>query len=245
MVDGLVGSLSVDWAGEPWLLLPDRAVFRHRTGSLILADLHLGKAAAFRAAGIPVPEIVHAELQRLDRLVSFTRARSLIIVGDLIHAAAGRTPTVLGAVTAWRLRHAALPVTLVRGNHDHAAGDPPRDWRIATHAAPFTPAGEPRVAFVHDPETEASPGLACIGGHLHPCAVLSDGSTSVRAPCFWLRPDVLVLPAFGRFTGTHPIRPASADRVFAIGDGQVIEVRAVRSAPKPRRRRSARSAPPA
>ena len=34
-----------------------------------------------------------------------------------------------------------------------------------------------------------------------------------------------VLPAFGAFTGMHPIRGSGADRVFAIADGGVTGVR--------------------
>jgi uncharacterized protein len=33
-----------------------------------------------------------------------------------------------------------------------------------------------------------------------------------------------VLPAFGSFTGMHPIRVAAGDRVFAVADDQVSEV---------------------
>jgi len=33
-----------------------------------------------------------------------------------------------------------------------------------------------------------------------------------------------VLPAFGSFTGMHPIRPAQGDRVFAVADDKVVEI---------------------
>jgi metallophosphoesterase superfamily enzyme len=37
------------------LLLPEKAVFWPAQGMLIIADIHFGKAASFRAQGIPVP----------------------------------------------------------------------------------------------------------------------------------------------------------------------------------------------
>jgi uncharacterized protein len=42
-------------AGEDVLLLPERALFWPRACALVVADVHWGKAASFRAAGIPIP----------------------------------------------------------------------------------------------------------------------------------------------------------------------------------------------
>ena len=36
-------------------LLPERAVWREASRTLFVADVHIGKAAAFRAAGLPRP----------------------------------------------------------------------------------------------------------------------------------------------------------------------------------------------
>jgi metallophosphoesterase superfamily enzyme len=48
------------------LLLPGRAAFLPASATLLVADLHLGKAATFRQAGIPVPEgSAQADLARL------------------------------------------------------------------------------------------------------------------------------------------------------------------------------------
>jgi hypothetical protein len=47
----------------------------------------------------------------------------------------------------------------------------------------------------------------------------------LRLPCFWLGDDVGVLPAFGAFTGMHPIRAGASDRVFPIADGSVATLR--------------------
>jgi hypothetical protein len=33
-----------------------------------------------------------------------------------------------------------------------------------------------------------------------------------------------VLPAFGRFTGTHPVRPAPGERVFVVAGDAVMAV---------------------
>jgi hypothetical protein len=44
----------------------------------------------------------------------------------------------------------------------------------------------------------------------------------MRAACFYFSKNLALLPAFGSFTGTHPVSPRAGDRVFAVGDGRVI-----------------------
>ena len=41
---------------------------------------------------------------------------------------------------------------------------------------------------------------------------------------FWSRVWAGMLPAFGSFTGNHPMRPQAGERVFGIGGGMVIEM---------------------
>ena len=54
-------------AGEALLLLPERAAYIERTRTLLIADAHFGKAAAFRAAGVLVPRgTTGGTLGRLD-----------------------------------------------------------------------------------------------------------------------------------------------------------------------------------
>src|SRR5688572_30053218 len=122
----------ITWAGEKLSLLPERALWWERQRTLFIADPHFGKASAFRAAGIAVPELSHdADLVRLDDVLSATAAARLVILGDFFHAKAGRTDATLTALAAWRNRHMKLEVILVPGNHDRHAGAPPDEWRIS------------------------------------------------------------------------------------------------------------------
>jgi metallophosphoesterase superfamily enzyme len=41
-------------------------------------------------------------------------------------------------------------------------------------------------------------------------------------PVFWKRPDVLVMPSFGSFTGGASIRPAETDALYAAGPERVV-----------------------
>jgi len=106
----------------------------------------------------------------------------------------------------------------VRGNHDKRAGDPGPDIDLRCVDAPFN---EPPFVFAHRPSV-SNEGYV-LAGHVHPAARLTGaGRDSVRLPCFWVRPGVMVLPAFGEFTGTAEIAAEPDDRVWVIAEGAVI-----------------------
>lgn len=217
--------LQVTFHDESLFLLPQRAIFWPRRRTLIVSDVHFGKAATFRAAGIPAPEVIAADLAAIDALIAAHAPARLIITGDLFHAAPGRTAAVLEPLRLWRLRHAALDVLIIRGNHDLRAGDPPPDLRFRIVPEPFADPDNAPLAFAHDPAAAAESPSPVICGHLHPAITITDTCTALRAPCFWATPRALVLPAFGRFTGARGIAPAAGDRVFVIGGGEVHEIR--------------------
>ena len=117
---------------------------------------------------------------------------------------------------AWRDRHAALVITLVRGNHDAKAGDPPAHWRIEVVAEPH-----PAAPFLlcHEPPHDTAGGLFgyTLAGHVHPGVhIAGAGLQSERLPCFVLGQCRAILPAFGRFTGLATQSWSRSDRVIAI-----------------------------
>ena len=193
-------------------LLPQRAVWREDTRVLFVADVHLGKAAAFRAAGLPVPAGTTREnLARLDALIEALQPRRLVVLGDLFHARAAYREATLREVAAWRARRAHLAVTLVAGNHDASAGAPPASLGLELVDEPFALDGLELRHLPHDDDAEGPPILA---GHIHPAARLSGPAhDSLRLPCFVLRGRQAILPAFGEFTGGSL---AQADAVTAL-----------------------------
>lgn len=208
-------------AGERVELFAQRALYWPRGQALFVADVHLGKAAAFRAGGVPLPSgTTAADLARLGRLVDGTRAERLIVLGDFLHAASGRTAALERAFATWRERHCALAITLVRGNHDTKAGDPPADWRIDVvaephPAAPFLLCHEPPVG-ANGCESGSLFGYA-LAGHVHPgVRIAGAGLQSARLPCFVLGESRAILPAFGRFTGLAMQPWPRSDRLIAI-----------------------------
>lgn len=205
---------------ETLVLFAERALFWPRPQTLIIADPHFGKAATFRAGGLPVPETTTATmLDRLTTLLARTRAERLLCLGDLLHARAGRSEATLAAVAAWRQSHAQVAFQLVRGNHDAHAGDPPADWSIT---CVDEPAVEGPFAWRHHPAPHE--GAYAIAGHLHPAVRLNGaGRQSATLPCFYFGAQGGVLPAFGEFTGTALVRPAAGERVFVLVGQSIVE----------------------
>lgn len=208
-------------AGETLLLLPEKAVYWPRERMLIIADIHFGKAAAFRALGVPVPRGTTSEnLAGLDALVARHEARQVAFLGDFLHARAAHASSTQLAMLAWRGRHPGLGLILVRGNHDLHAGDPAEALGIALvdepHAiGPFS--------FCHHPDLDA-PGYA-LGGHVHPVYVLATRFDALRLPCFVVGEDRMILPSFGSFTGGHAVKPGPGERIFVTSGDAVHSVR--------------------
>ncbi len=212
--------VEIECRGETLRLFAEHAAYWVGERLLLVADLHVGKTATFRAAGMPVPEggLVD-DLARLDRLIAAAGAEKLVILGDLFHAGAGMTPSVRRTFSEALDRWRPVEVTLVPGNHDRSVGmsDFPR-IRIVEESVNHGP-----FVFTHDASPVRGGGYA-IGGHVHPAVRIREGNASFRVPCFWFGVDYAVLPAFGNFTGTHLISPDEDDRVFATVDGRISEL---------------------
>lgn len=208
--------------GRALTLLAEKAAFVAASRTLLVADAHIGKAVSFRALGVPVPRGTTSQtLAGLAALAARTGARRVVFLGDLLHSARSHAPTTMAALAAWRRAHSKLELVLVRGNHDDRAGDPPAALGIEVVDEPFHADG---LALCHHPRRLA--GAYVLAGHLHPCVHLGGrGFDHLRLPCFWLGDEVGVLPAFGAFTGMHPIQAGAGERVFAIADGLVAATR--------------------
>lgn len=213
--------IEVEWAGETLVPLPERALYWPRERTLFVADIHLGKAEAFRAGAIPVPHgTTTTMLARLDRIVASTRCERLIFLGDLWHDRAGRTQRIDDAFLDWRLRYTELEVVLVEGNHDRKAGRVPEGFWVLELQEPCAVGP---FALRHYPEPLE--GCHVLAGHLHPAVKLDGrGGQSLCLPCFWFGASVGVLPAFGDFTGVARVRPQRGDRVLVVADNKVISV---------------------
>jgi metallophosphoesterase superfamily enzyme len=175
-------------------LLPGRAALLLRDATLLVADLHLGKAASFRQAGLPVPEgSASADLSRLERLVAEVQACRL-----------GRVEVVL--VEGNHDRRVRIPVDLGIDQIVTSLEEPP--WRFLH---------EP-------PPTLAEGRVHCCGHLHPRLSLRSPSGDRLSQRCFVEEPGLWVLPAFGSFTGSSVVPIKATTRVWAAGDDAVVDV---------------------
>jgi DNA ligase-associated metallophosphoesterase len=216
------GSVVIEAGGEALWLLAQKAVYWQRERLLAIADIHFGKAAAFRSFGIPVPRGTTSEnLDALDALIDATGAQHVLFLGDFLHARAAHAAGTQAAMLAWRRRRQDLVLTLVRGNHDKHAGDPADALGIALVDEPYTVG---TLSFCHHPDLDA-PGYV-LAGHVHPVYVLATRFDALRLSCFVVGPRRMILPSFGSFTGGHTVRPEVDDRIYVTSGEAVHSVNA-------------------
>lgn len=216
------GSIDLVLAGETLRIYADRALYWPARRRLLVADLHLGKDDAFRAAGIALPTGgTRHDLDRLSALIEQSGAEALWFLGDLLHG-----PLV---DTRWRndwaqfrARHAGLAMLLVEGNHDRAAARAGLDIqrrrdKVEDEHAPLVFAHAPQPAHETD-------GRLVVCGHLHP--VVRVPGFRGRFPAFVQTGHQLVLPAFSLFTGGWLVHEAQAR--YACMNGQLLNMGASR-----------------
>jgi DNA ligase-associated metallophosphoesterase len=218
--------------GHTLMLLPERVVFLPETDTLLVADAHIGKAMTFRQLGVPVPAGTTEEtLGVLTRLVHRLDVKRIVFLGDFLHSARSLGEATFASVLRWRELHSALELTLVRGNHDDLAGDPPAVLDIQPFDEPLRHGA---LSFSHHPRPMS--GTFVLAGHLHPCVSIGGRAHDWhRLPCFWFSQQVGVLPAFGAFTGMQAIRAKQGERVFAAAPDRVFELQSRSKPPPPMR----------
>ena len=211
-------TLAITCAGQTIWLLPSRSLFWPARRTLVVADTHIGKEATFQAQGISLPNgQTQTDLARLSAVLEDTRAQRLIVAGDFLHAEDGLSPAIRSAVRRWSERHRSIEKIVIRGNHDRGID---LDELVPEAQLLDEPLTDAPFTFQHYPDKPSDQFV--IAGHLHPGLRFElRGRDRLRLPCFWVREERLVLPAFSTFTGLADV-DALVGRHALVADGQVL-----------------------
>ena len=183
-----MSDLETAFAGQRLLLCPERAAFRPERGELLLADVHVGKAAAFRRAGRPIPPgTTRRELARIDALLRRLGARRLTLLGDLFHDEVEPGSPTARTFTEWLSAGPAEEVTLVRGNHDRHAVELIQRLPLQVVEEPWPVLG---LDYRHHPggPGPSSPGTSTPGFTSWTAPTARGCRSSGRGPTGWCSP---------------------------------------------------------
>jgi DNA ligase-associated metallophosphoesterase len=208
----------IDIKGASLWLLSEKAIFWPEESLLIISDLHLGKASHFRKHGIPIPAKVHnKDLEVLETLIHRYNPSTVLFLGDLFHSSynQGWRP-----FAGWLTLQENRSFILVKGNHDILPKTIYQNSELElTHLFRKGP-----FSFTHEKIIEKA--SYNISGHVHPCVRLNGfARQGISLPCFLFRQNHALMPAFGAFTGTHPVKVNERDRVYAVVENKVIALR--------------------
>ena len=217
----------IECAGEPVILRGDGTVLIPGFNALLVADLHLGKSASFRAGGVPVPEGVDQTiLENLTVALETTAASQVFFLGDLIHDRDSMTPTLIAKFTHWREAHSKIDMTLVRGNHDRHVRQFPEPWVLqettSSFIGPFQLLHETSNSLPSQQVKSNGESVSFqFGGHWHPVVLVGRGADRMRLPCFVVSQHYITLPAFGPFKGGMKQNASKSVDFFPICDGKI------------------------
>lgn len=183
---------------------------------LVLADLHLGKTAHFRKAGLAIPSNAkNADQMALIKLLDKVQPQRMIVLGDLFHSADNSEVDELAMITTM---FSGVDFVLVKGNHDILSESAYRSLNFTVVANQVLSG----LYLSHEP-VQAPEGLITMHGHVHPGVMLrGKGRQRLKLPCFYYYGNGFCLPAFGKLTGLMPIKPRKNDQVYGIVDGNVL-----------------------
>lgn len=208
-------------AGQNLQLHPFGGVYWLETQTLLLADLHLGKAQHFRKAGIPVPlGVSDANLDKLTSLLLDFQPLRVLFLGDLFHSEYNRQWQDFCELLE---QFPSISFELIQGNHDILDASFYEQAGLKLHVEGLEVG--PFWLTHHPEENYTKEGLYNLAGHLHPGIRLRGrGRQRLRLPCFFFGPNQGLLPAFGEFTGLALLQAGPNDRVFAIAENEVIPI---------------------
>lgn len=212
-------SCEIILAGERFLLLPQKALFRPGRSQLIVSDIHLGKTTHFRKMGIAMPQQSYLkDIDTLHYLLRKFQPETFIILGDLFHSTYNREWLWFRSLL---IEFRSVRFILVEGNHDILPAviyDDIPNLKRTNHIV------ENNFIFSHHPLTTSSQMNIC--GHVHPGIELKGNARQyIKLPCFYLSKSHFILPAFGNLTGMFLLEQEMDSTYYIVANGKVIPLK--------------------
>jgi DNA ligase-associated metallophosphoesterase len=201
---------------QDFILHQSGAAFWEKKKILLISDVHLGKVAHFRKHGIGIPnDAIFENFTRLKMVLDLFNPTTIIFLGDLFHSKMNKEWDLF---VKWTKTHSHT-IILVEGNHDIISKKYYADLNIEIYSELVID----DFLLTHHPTEEI--GLFNFCGHIHPGIQLRGlGKQFLSLSCFFRKPNQMIFPAFGEFTGNYYLIPTENDKVYAITKEDVIEI---------------------
>jgi len=202
---------------QNFILHPCGAAFWEEKKILLISDLHLGKIAHFRKHGMAIPEkAVHENFNRLNAILQLFDVETIIFLGDLFHS---KINNEWDFFEDWT-KTVTQQLILVEGNHDIISKKYYTDLNIEIYSEITIH----DFLLTHHPSARENFFNLC--GHIHPGIKLKGlGRQFLSLSCFFRKPDQMIFPAFGEFTGNFYLVPEQNDKVYVLAKDEVIEIK--------------------
>ena len=209
--------MTIHIKNQTFLLHHFGVIFWKEKNILLISDVHLGKVAHFRKHGIAIPnEAIFENFTRLNVIIDLFNPKTIIFLGDLFHS---KINNEWDLFTNWK-KEISQEIILVEGNHDIIAKDNYEDLNVKMYSELVID----DFLLTHHP-TEKS-GFFNFCGHIHPGIKLKGiGRQYLNLSCFFQRPNQMILPAFGEFTGNFYLVPTENDKVYPVTKSEVFLIK--------------------
>ncbi len=190
--------MDVELNGSSFSLLKEKAIYKPDEHLLLIADVHLGKAAHFRKEGIAIPgEAQQDDYRKLQELLQRVKPERVYFLGDLFHSTYNNDWDNFCNLIA---NFPQITFTLIKGNHDII--DHRLFHEICVEVTPLV--SNTQFIYTHEPLDKVPEGKMNFAGHIHPgFRLYGSGRQSLMLPCFYVQQQKVILPAFGILTGLY------------------------------------------
>jgi DNA ligase-associated metallophosphoesterase len=218
--DDIINKMQIKLLDTIVELLPEKALFLPETNTLVIADIHLGKATHFRKNGISIPsQSSEKDYMRLNELIERKQPQRIIVLGDLFHSTHNSEWNLFCEFVAYR---SGIRFMLIIGNHDILDRKYYQKLclEVVEHSLELQD-----LLLSHEPLKRVPDGFINVAGHIHPGFVLQGrGRQNIKLPCFYSLPNQLIMPAFGSLTGLYTLERTMDSDIYVIANDKVIEV---------------------
>jgi len=187
-------AIALRFAGLEIVLDASGAAYIDSLRILAVSDLHLEKGSRAATRGNPLPPLdSHDTLVRLKGVIERYKPLRVLCLGDSFHDLGAGERMAQGDRDALAaLCASAAEWIWIGGNHD-----PEVPGFCGGSLFPELRLGG--IVFRHEPVRDAEE--AQIAGHYHPKTSVSAGSYRFSGRCFSVSEQMIVMPAFGAYTG--------------------------------------------